>query len=89
MPCTTPSARFRPSPSSTAYRDESSRLRFYCASAFQFAIGEATSATLGAWVGAGQVSMEPVKAADVVAGKAINVQSPTAGAVVYATYYAL
>ena len=60
----------------------------YCAAHFQVAVGEATSAAVGADMPGGMPESWPVKAADVAAGKALHVQSDTAGAVVYATYLA-
>ena len=54
----------------------------YCASACKVAMGEATSATVGVWVGAGIPTACPVSALGVTADDKAHVQSPTAGAVV-------
>ena len=67
-------------PASTTY------VTAYCANHFQIAVGEATSSTVGIDVTAGVATTFPLKAADVSGGNALNVQSDTAGSVVYITY---
>lgn len=54
----------------------------YCASAVKVAMGAATSATNGVWVGAGQPTVFPVTVTGTTADDKAHAQSATAGAVV-------
>ena len=58
----------------------------YCQSACIVAMGEATSATVGVYVGACIPTAFPVTVTGTTANDKPHVQSPTAGAVVRFTY---
>jgi hypothetical protein len=70
----------------TAMPDGATYVTVYCASAAIVAMGEATTSTLGVYVGAGQPTVFPVARTGTAADDKPHCQSATAGAVVRFTW---
>lgn len=69
-------------PMASAMASGTQYLVVYCASACIVSMGEATSATVGVYVGAGQPTVFPVTVTGTTADDKAHVRSATAGAVV-------